>query len=278
MQLPDRELLAHRRDAVLSRIAGALASAQASSACATSAPAASAPATSASAASAPATSVSAASAPAASAPALLAVSKTFPAEAVLALAASGQRDFGENYVQEALAKIAACEAAAPLLGLRWHFIGPIQSNKTRAIAEHFDWVHSIDRFKIAERLSAQRPASRGPLQCCIQVNLSGEASKSGVQARELVSLVHAAVELSGLRLRGLMVIPEAVSDPAMQRIPFARLRELLREINLQLKPDQAMDTLSMGMSADLEAAVTEGASWLRVGSAIFGARSARAGP
>jgi len=258
MQLPDRELLAHRRAAVLSRIADALANAPA--ACA---PVALAPAD---------------CAPVALAPALLAVSKTFPAEAVLALAAGGQRDFGENYVQEALAKIAACDAAAPHLGLRWHFIGPIQSNKTRAIAEHFHWVHSVDRLRIAERLSAQRPASRGPLQCCIQVNISGEASKSGVEPGELLPLVRAASELPGLRLRGLMVIPEAVADPAAQRIPFARLRELLRETNLQLRPDQAMDTLSMGMSGDLEAAVIEGASWLRIGSAIFGARSTGTGP
>jgi len=207
-------------------------------------------------------------------PQLLAVSKTFPAESVLALAASGQRDFGENYLQEALTKIAACRSAAPQLDLQWHFIGPIQSNKTRAIAEHFDWVHSIDRLRIAERLSAQRPSHLSPLQCCIQVNISEEASKSGVRPNELPALAQAMIRMPGLRLRGLMAIPEPVEDPRVQRLPFAQLRALLQSTNCQLGPKQAMDTLSMGMSADLEAAVAEGASWVRVGSALFGAREA----
>ena len=211
-------------------------------------------------------------APGARSVALLAVSKTFSAQAVLALAASGQRDFGENYLQEALGKMAACRAAAPHLDLRWHFIGPIQSNKTRAIAEHFDWVHSVERIKVAERLSAQRPAQAEALQCCIQVNISEEESKSGVHPGELLALVQAMLALPRLRLRGLMAIPEPNDDREAQRIPFARLRALLHATNRHLAPSMAMDTLSMGMSADLEAAVAEGSTWVRVGSALFGSR------
>ena len=198
---------------------------------------------------------------------LLAVSKTCPAEAVAEAAAAGQTRFGENYVQEGLEKI---EALAELRGrLEWHLIGPLQSNKTRAVAEAFDWVHSVDRLKIAERLSAQRPAWCKPLQVCLQVNISGEASKSGVAPEELPALARAVAALPRLRLRGLMAIPESAEGLAAQRAPHARLRalaELLRREGL------SRDTRSMGMSADLEAAVLEGATLVRVGTAIFGER------
>lgn len=198
---------------------------------------------------------------------LLAVSKTCPAEAVRAAHAAGQRAFGENYVQEALAKI---EALADLRReLEWHLIGPLQSNKTRVVAEAFDWVHSVDRLKIAERLSAQRPAHLPPLNVCLQVNVDGEASKSGMSFGELPALARAVAGLPGLRLRGLMSVPEPADGRAAQRVPHRRLREAfdaLRAAGL------ALDTLSMGMSADLEAAVLEGATLVRVGTAIFGAR------
>ena len=203
---------------------------------------------------------------------LLAVSKTFPAEAVAALAACGQRDFGENYVQEGAAKIAALRSTgAPL---RWHFIGPLQSNKTREVAEQFDWVHGVDRLRLAQRLSAQRPAERdghplAPLQVCIQVNISGEASKSGVAPEAVAELAHAVAGLPHLRLRGLMCIPAPAEGLQEQRAPFARLRRLLAELKRQ---GLALDTLSMGMSADLEAAVLEGATIVRVGTALFGSR------
>jgi pyridoxal phosphate enzyme (YggS family) len=201
---------------------------------------------------------------------LLAVSKTFGADAVLAAIAAGQRAFGENYVQEGVDKIAAVAAAAPGLALQWHFIGPIQSNKTRLIAEHFDWVHTIEREKIAQRLSAQRPPDKEALQVCLQVNTSGEASKSGVAPQELAPLARAVAALPHLRLRGLMAIPEPQPDVARQR---AALR-VLRELYEQLRRDGiALDTLSMGMSADMAAAIMEGATIVRVGSAIFGARS-----
>jgi len=205
-------------------------------------------------------------------PQLLAVSKTFPAQDVLELAQSGQRDFGENYVQEGVDKILACHLARPDLQLRWHFIGPLQSNKTRAVAEHFDWVHSIDRLKIAERLNAQRPPERAALQCCIQVNISGEASKSGVAINEVASLALAMLELENLSLRGLMAIPQASDDPIEQARNFAALRDCLVDCNRLLGARHSMDHLSMGMSGDLEAAVAQGASWLRVGTAIFGRR------
>jgi PLP dependent protein len=201
---------------------------------------------------------------------LLAVSKTFPAEAVREAHAAGQRAFGENYVQEALAKI---DALADLRReLEWHLIGPLQSNKTRPVAESFDWVHSVDRLKIAERLAEQRPAMLPPLQLTIQVNISGEDSKSGVAPAEVPALAAAVAALPAarVRLRGLMAIPEPQGDFAAQRVPHRRLRELLAALNdrgLQL------DTLSMGMSADLEAAVAEGATLVRVGSAIFGQRT-----
>ena len=193
---------------------------------------------------------------------LLAVSKTKPAADLREAFACGQRDFGENYLQEALAK----QTELADLELIWHFIGPIQSNKTKPIAEHFAWVHSVDRLKIAERLSAQRPAHLPPLNICLQVNVSGEASKSGCSPEELTALARAVAELPSLRLRGLMAIPEPTEDRAAQHAAFARLRELRDGLSLDL------DTLSMGMSHDLEAAIAEGATWVRIGTALFGAR------
>ena len=200
---------------------------------------------------------------------LLAVSKTFPAEAVLEVADGGQRAFGENYLQEGVDKIAAVAKARPDLALEWHFIGPIQSNKTRPIAAHFDWVHTVERLKIAQRLSEQRPAGRGPLNVCLQVNISGEASKSGVRPDELPELARAVAALPNLRLRGLMAIPEPQDDPELQREPFARLRQLAKDL---VQAGIFVDTLSMGMSADMQAAILEGATIVRVGSAIFGSR------
>ena len=201
---------------------------------------------------------------------LLAVSKTFGVDAVLAAAAAGQTAFGENYLQEALDKIAAARLALPQEAIEWHFIGPIQSNKTRPIAEHFDWVHTVEREKIAARLSEQRPDSMPDLNICLQVNISGEASKSGVSPEELPALARAVAQLPKLRLRGLMAIPEPQTDPALQRAAFAQLRSLYE----QLRADGlALDTLSMGMSSDLQAAVLEGATIVRVGSAIFGSRN-----
>jgi len=197
--------------------------------------------------------------------ALLAVSKNFAASEVRAAYAAGQRDFGENYVQEAMEKIAALSD----LPLFWHFIGPIQSNKTRAIAEHFDWVHSVDRVKIAQRLADSRPAGREPLDICLQVNLSGELSKSGVAPEALRPLAEAVRTLPRLRLRGLMAIPEPGGDLSLQRRRFASLRLLLERLNAA---GLGLDTLSMGMSQDLEAAVLEGATIVRVGTAIFGER------
>jgi pyridoxal phosphate enzyme (YggS family) len=193
---------------------------------------------------------------------LLAVSKTKPAAAIREAFAAGTRDFGENYLQEALEK----QAELSDLPLTWHFIGPIQSNKTKPIAEHFAWVHSVDRLKIAQRLSDQRPAHLPSLNICLQVNVSGEASKSGCNPDELPALAQAVTQLPNLRLRGLMTIPEPTDDPSEQRAAFARLRELQQGLNLDL------DTLSMGMSHDLEAAIAEGATWVRIGTALFGAR------
>jgi pyridoxal phosphate enzyme (YggS family) len=201
---------------------------------------------------------------------LLAVSKTFGPDAVLEAMTAGQRAFGENYLQEALDKIAAVAQAAPGVPVEWHFIGPIQSNKTRPIATHFAWVHSVDRLKVAQRLSEQRPPELGPLNICLQVNVSGEATKSGISEDELPELARAVAALPNLRLRGLMAIPEPENDPAKQRAPFARLRELAEKLRAD---GIALDTLSMGMSADLPAAVAEGATIVRVGSAIFGARN-----
>lgn len=193
---------------------------------------------------------------------LLAVSKTKPADAIREAHAEGVTDFGENYLQEALAK----QAELTDLPLTWHFIGPIQSNKTKPIAEHFHWVHSVDRLKIAERLSAQRPAHLAPLNICLQVNVSGEASKSGCAPEDLPALAKAVAGLPNLRLRGLMAIPEPTDDVAAQHAAFARLRQLMTDLDL------ALDTLSMGMSHDLEAAIAEGATWVRIGTALFGAR------
>ena len=193
---------------------------------------------------------------------LLAVSKTKPAAAVREAFAAGLRDFGENYLQEALDK----QAELSELPLIWHFIGPIQSNKTKPIAEHFAWVHSVDRLKIAQRLSEQRPTGLPPLNICLQVNVSAEASKSGCAPAELAALAQAVSHLPNLRLRGLMAIPEPTDDAAAQRAAFARLRELRDGLPLPL------DTLSMGMSHDLDAAIAEGATWVRIGTALFGAR------
>ena len=201
---------------------------------------------------------------------LLAVSKTHSAAAIREALAAGQTAFGESYVQEALVKIAAL-ADAPI---EWHFIGPIQSNKTAAIAAHFAWVHSLDRLKIAQRLNDQRAARLPPLNVCLQVNISGEASKGGVSPAELEALAQAVHALPRLRLRGLMTIPAPESDPQRQRAPFHQLRLCLDRLNRQ---GLALDTLSMGMSDDLQAAIAEGATIVRIGTAIFGPRaSARA--
>ncbi|MCC6135500.1 MAG: YggS family pyridoxal phosphate-dependent enzyme [Candidatus Contendobacter sp.] len=197
---------------------------------------------------------------------LLAVSKTQPSAAIAALAAVGQRRFGENYVQEALDKIA--ELAA--LDLEWHFIGPIQANKTRSIAEHFAWVHSVDRLKIAERLSAQRPAHLPPLNVCLQVNIDREPTKHGLDEREVATVASAVATLPRLRLRGLMAIPAPAADFTAQREPLARLRTLQDLLNAA---GLGLDTLSMGMSDDLEAAIAEGATLTRVGTALFGPRT-----
>ena len=198
---------------------------------------------------------------------LLAVSKTFGAEAVRAAFAAGQRAFGENYVQEALDKIAAL--ADLRAQIEWHLIGPLQSNKTRPVAAAFDWVHSVDRLKIAQRLSQQRPPGLPTLQLCLQVNISSEASKTGLAPDEVPAVAQAVAALPRLQLRGLMAIPEPAGDEAARRAPHRALRELLAALNAQ---GLALDTLSMGMSADLEAAVAEGATLLRVGTAIFGGR------
>ena len=198
---------------------------------------------------------------------LLAVSKTCTAERVREAHAAGQARFGENYVQEALPKIA--QLADLRASIEWHLIGPLQSNKTRAVAEHFDWVHSIDRLKLAERLSAQRPAQLGALQVCLQVNIDGEASKSGLAPQEVAAVAHAVARLPGLRLRGLMAIPEPVAGFEAQRPAHRALRELLDSLQ---RDGLELDTLSMGMSDDLEAAIAEGATVVRVGTAVFGAR------
>ncbi len=205
--------------------------------------------------------------------ALLAVSKTFGPEYVLEAWQAGQRAFGENYVQEGVDKIAAVKtmlatqaaSAQPV----WHFIGPIQSNKTRPIAEHFSWVHSVDREKIAVRLSEQRPQELGPLNICLQVNISGEDSKSGVHPDEVFVLAKQVMQLPNLRLRGLMSVPEATDDEAAQRQAFRQLAELQQQLQSQ---GLVLDTLSMGMSADMPAAIAEGSTLVRIGSAIFGKR------
>lgn len=207
---------------------------------------------------------------------LLAVSKTFGADAVLALAQCGQRAFGENYVQEALAKMAAVNDRWALRAnerseapIEWHYIGPLQSNKTRPVAEHFQWVHSVDRERVARRLSEQRPAALPPLQVCVQVDVSGEASKGGCTPEEAPALAQAIAAMPRLRLRGVMAIPAPSDDVATQRAQFARVRAVWETIRASGVP---MDTLSMGMSGDLEAAIAEGATVVRVGTAVFGVR------
>ena len=196
---------------------------------------------------------------------LLAVSKTFAANVLRSAYQAGQHCFAESYVQEALDKIVVLRD----LAIEWHFIGPIQSNKTRAIAEHFTWVHSVDRLKIAERLSEQRPANMPPLQICLQVNISNEASKAGVATNEAKELAQAITMLPNLKLRGLMAIPAPSDDVAEQRAGFAQLRQLRDQLNQQ---GLQLDTLSMGMSHDFMAAIAEGATMVRIGTSIFGDR------
>ena len=196
---------------------------------------------------------------------LLAVSKTKPPEAVRTAVAAGQHAFGENHLQDAMTKVDALDGQ----GVSWHFIGAVQSNKTRPIAAHFDWVHSIEREKIATRLSAQRPADREPLDVCIEVDVSDEDTKSGVRPEDVEPLARLVRELPGLRLRGLMAIPRPAEDFETQRIPFRLLREILDDLNAK---GLGLDTLSMGMTTDLEAAIAEGATIARVGTAIFGPR------
>ena len=196
---------------------------------------------------------------------LLAVSKTKPPEAVRTAIAAGQHAFGENHLQDAMSKVDALDGQ----GVSWHFIGAVQSNKTRPIAAHFDWVHSVEREKIATRLSAQRPVGRGPLDVCIEVDVSGEETKSGVPPAEVEPLARLVCELPGLRLRGLMAIPRPAVDFEAQRVPFRLLREILDDLNAK---GLGLDTLSMGMTGDLEAAIAEGATIVRVGTAIFGPR------
>ena len=200
---------------------------------------------------------------------LLAVSKLHPAQAVREALAHGQNAFGENYVQEALDKMAALADLRP--AIEWHLVGPLQSNKTRAVAEAFDWVHSVDRLKIAQRLSDQRPAHLPPLNICLQVNISGEASKSGLTPAEAGDIAPAVAALPRLRLRGLMALPEPLGGFEAQRAPLLALRLLRETLNRQ---GLALDTLSMGMSDDLEAAIAEGSTLVRVGTAVFGPRAA----
>lgn len=207
----------------------------------------------------------------ASAVRLLAVGKTFPAARVLELAALGQRAFGESYLQEALPKISRCRAERPDFALEWHFVGPVQSNKTRPIAETFDWVQSVDRERIARRLAEQRPPAMAPLDVCLQVNVSGEASKSGCEPSEAPALARAIASLPQLRLRGVMAIPAPVEDFAAQRAQCAAVRAVYERLRAE---GFTLDTLSMGMSDDLEAAIAEGSTMVRVGTAIFGARVA----
>ncbi|WP_415902621.1 YggS family pyridoxal phosphate-dependent enzyme [Neptuniibacter sp. QD29_5] len=197
---------------------------------------------------------------------LLAVSKTRPANDIRIAANEGQVHFGENYLQESLEKINELKA----LGLCWHFIGPLQSNKTRAVAENFDWLHTLDRFKIAKRLSEQRPADLAPLNVCIQVNISNEESKSGCLPSELTALVNVISELPNICVRGLMAIPKATQDAQEQQVAFAKMKAL--QLELQAKYPQ-LDTLSMGMSGDMDAAIAEGSTIVRIGTAIFGPRA-----
>lgn len=205
---------------------------------------------------------------------LLAVSKTFGADAVLQAVAAGQRDFGENYVQEGVEKIAAVRAALPGVSLQWHCIGPLQSNKTRPVAEHFDWVHTVDRLKIAERLSAQRPEHLPPLQVCIQVNIDSGPTKSGVAPADALALARDVAKLPRLALRGLMAIPDPAPELEAQLAVHTSARRLFDEIAALREPGlEAFDTLSLGMTADLEAAIQAGSTMVRVGTGIFGGRS-----
>lgn len=199
---------------------------------------------------------------------LLAVSKTRSVDELKQACASGQRDFGENYLQEALDKIEQLQDQ----GICWHFIGPIQSNKTRPVSEHFDWVHSVDRLKIAQRLSAQRPTTKAPLNICLQVNISAEQSKSGFTPDSLLAELPELVQLPNIRIRGLMAIPASSDDPKQQRLPFAQLRELQQQIRSRYPGLDQLDTLSIGMSGDMAAAIAEGSTMVRIGTAIFGPR------
>jgi pyridoxal phosphate enzyme (YggS family) len=201
---------------------------------------------------------------------LLAVTKTCPGVSVREAVVAGQRDFGENYVQEAVGKIE--ELADLRAQIRWHLIGPLQSNKAREVATHFDWVHAVDRMKLAQRLSDLRPPELPPLQVCLQVNISGEDSKSGIAPEAALALAREVATLPRLKLRGLMAIPEPEGDLAAQRAPHRALRKLLEAMNAE---GLELDTLSIGMSADLEAAIAEGATWVRVGTAIFGSRATK---
>ena len=202
---------------------------------------------------------------------LLAVSKTRSAESIRQVAETGIKSFGENYLQEALAKIASLQS----LDLDWHFIGPIQSNKTRQISENFAWAHSVDRVKIAQRLNDQRPSHMAPLNICMQINIDNEATKSGFSAEQALPAALEIMALPNLNLRGLMAIPAARQNTEAQRLPFAQLRLLLKDINRSLDNSEKLDTLSMGMSADLEAAILEQATIVRVGTDIFGLRSTK---
>ena len=203
---------------------------------------------------------------------LLAVTKTCPGVSVREAVAAGQLDFGENYVQEAVGKIV--ELADLRAQVRWHLIGPLQSNKAREVATHFDWVHAVDRMKLAQRLSDLRPPELPPLQVCLQVNISGEDSKSGIAPEAALALAREVATLPRLKLRGLMAIPEPEGDLAAQRAPHRALRKLFEAMNAE---GLGLDTLSIGMSADLEAAIAEGATWVRIGTAIFGSRPAKSG-
>ncbi|WP_271272705.1 YggS family pyridoxal phosphate-dependent enzyme [Aliamphritea hakodatensis] len=198
---------------------------------------------------------------------LLAVSKTRPPEDLRQAYEAGQRDFGENYLQESLEKIEQLQD----LDICWHFIGPIQSNKTRPVSESFSWVHSVDRLKIAQRLSSQRPEHMPPLNICLQVNISGEDSKSGILPEDVVSLAGQILQLPNIRLRGLMAIPSPCEDPNQQALPFQKMAQLLADIRAA-NPEAQLDTLSMGMTGDMTAAISEGSTMVRIGTAIFGAR------
>jgi len=204
---------------------------------------------------------------------LLAVSKTFGPDAVADALAAGQRSFGENYIQEGVEKIQALRVSHPVASIQWHCIGPVQSNKTRLVAAHFDWVQSVDRLKIAQRLSEQRPPELPPLQVCLQVNVDGGPTKSGVTPAELPVLAEAVAQLPHLKLRGLMCIPEPADSFEAQRAVFLQAKALFDRLNAQ---GLGLDTLSMGMSDDLDAAVAAGSTMVRVGRAIFGSRTARA--